>query len=60
MINLSKHSDSRVDLEVSNFEEYTYLKFVRSDSDTGSSHFTLVLDPVDLEHFIATLIELGA
>lgn len=60
MINLSKHSDSRVDLEISEFEDFVYLKFVRTDADTGTSNFTLVLDPVDLEHFIATLIELGA
>lgn len=60
MINISKHNNSRVDLEVSEYGEFVYLKFIRTDADTGSSNFTLVLDPIDLEHFIATLIELGA
>jgi hypothetical protein len=58
MINLTKHATSRVDAEISRHADQIYLRLVRTDIDTGASHFTLVLDETDLEHFISTLIEL--
>jgi hypothetical protein len=58
MINLTKHATSRVDTEVTRHGDDIFLRLIRTDKDTGVSHFTLVLDATDLEHFISTLIEL--
>ena len=57
-MNLTKNHSTQVDIEGQWYRDQLFITLARSDKDLGLSHFTLTLDDVDLEHFIATLIEL--
>ena len=57
-MNLTKHESATVDIEGSWYKDQLFITLTRSDHyghETGS--FKLTLDDIDLEHFIATLIE---
>ena len=57
MINITKSSCTRVDAEFSRHGDLLMVKFVRSDKDLGTSTWEMSFDDIDLEHFIATLVE---
>jgi hypothetical protein len=57
MINITKTSNTRVDAHFSRHGDLLMVKFVRTDDDLGTSTWEMSFDAVDLEHFIATLIE---
>lgn len=56
-MNLTKHESSTVDIEGKWYKDQLFITLTRTDKDLGVSHFELSLDDIDLEHFIATLIE---
>ena len=56
-MNLTKHDTTRVDIEGQWSNDELFITLARSEDGYALSHFTLVLDDIDLEHFIATLIE---
>ena len=55
-MNLTKHDTSLVDIKGSWYKDQLFITLARSEQGRDLSHFTLTLDDVDLEHFIATLI----
>lgn len=57
MINITKSACSRVDAEFARHGNMLMVKFVRQDDDLGTSTWEMAFDDIDLEHFIATLIE---
>lgn len=57
MINITKSANTQVDAEFTRHGELLFVKFVRTDDDLGVSTWTMSFDDIDLEHFIATLIE---
>lgn len=57
-MNLTKHDSTRVDMESQWYADQLFITLARSDAGFELSHFTLVLDDIDLEHLIASLIEL--
>lgn len=56
-MNLTKNESSRVEIEGKWYRDQLFITLTRTDKDLGVSHFELSLDDIDLEHFIATLIE---
>ena len=56
-MNLTKNNSTRVELDAKWFKDDLFITLTREDDDLGTSRFELVLDDIDLEHFIATLIE---
>lgn len=56
-MNLTKHDSTQVDIEGQWYKDQLFITLARSDNGRDLSHFTLALDDIDLEHFIATLIE---
>jgi hypothetical protein len=56
-MNLTRHDSTRVDIEGQWYKDQLFITLARSDNGRDLSHFTLTLDDIDLEHFIATLIE---
>jgi hypothetical protein len=56
-MNLTKHDSTRVDIEGSWYRDQLFITLARTNLGKEVSHFHLTLDDVDLEHFIATLIE---
>lgn len=56
-MNLTKHDTSLVDIKGQWYKDQLFITLVRTDGDKEMSHFNLALDDIDLEHFIATLIE---
>jgi len=56
-MNLTKHDDTRVDIEGQWYKDQLFITLARSEPGRELNHFTVVLDDTDLEHFIATLIE---
>jgi len=56
-MNLTKHDTVLVDIEGSWYKDQLFITLVRTDGGKEISHFNLALDDIDLEHFIATLIE---
>jgi len=56
-MNITKHDTSRVDLEAQWYADQLFVTFARTEAGEDLNHFTLVLDDIDLEHLIATLIE---
>lgn len=57
MINIIKNPSTRVDAVFKQVGDDLYVKFIRTDEALGTSHWEMFLDPIDLEHLIATLIE---
>jgi len=56
-MNLTKHDSTCVDIEGSWYRDQLFITLARTDQGKEVGHFHLTLDDVDLEHFIATLIE---
>lgn len=56
-MNLTSNPDSRVDISGKWYRDQLFITFTREDKDTGTSTFHLALDEIDLEHFIATLMD---
>jgi len=54
-MNLIKDNDTTVDIEGEWHNDKLILMFTHKDK-IGAHHFHLTFDEVDLEHFIATLI----
>jgi hypothetical protein len=57
MINITKNVSTRVDASFARHGDLLMVKFVRTDDDLGTSTWEMSFDDIDLEHFIATLIE---
>jgi hypothetical protein len=56
-MNLTKHDTTTVDIEGQWYKDQLFITLARTEEGRALSHFTLTLDDIDLEHFIATLIE---
>lgn len=56
-MNLTRHDSAQVDIEGKWYKDQLFLTLVRTDLGKEVGHFHLALDDIDLEHFIATLIE---
>ena len=56
-MNLTKHDTSRVEIEGVWYQDQLFITLTRLDDGCEISNFELALDDIDLEHFIATLIE---
>lgn len=58
-MNLTKSADnlSRVDIDGKWYKEQLYITLKRVDKDIGTTTFNIALDDIDLEHFIATLMD---
>lgn len=56
-MNLTKSETTLVDIDGKWYKDQLFITLTRHDQDTGITTFNLALDDIDLEHFIATLIE---
>lgn len=55
-MNLIKHDDTCVDIKGQWYKDQLFLTLERTEAGQDLSNFTIALDDIDLEHFIATLI----
>jgi hypothetical protein len=56
-MNLTKHYNTAVDIEGVWHKDELFITLTRKEHNRELSNFKLVLDDIDLEHFISTLIE---
>lgn len=56
-MNLTKNKNSKVDITGKWYRDQLFVTFTRTDDDLGTSRFEICLDEIDLEHFIATLMD---